>query len=145
MPKFEKGKFDMGEQTGRNAFIGKDTLLDAKNTAKEISKIRGVSAVYLFGSYAKGTQRPYSDIDICVITGNIDEKTKGEILMHASRKIETHIMADLPLNIQFRVLQEGKPLCVNSKEKLLDTRFNVIRAYQDFRPRLERYWRRVLA
>ena len=145
MPKFEKGKFDMGEQNGRNIFIGKDTLLDAKNTAKEISKIRGVSAVYLFGSYAKGTQRPYSDIDICVITDGIDEKTKGEILMHASRKIETHILSDLPLNIQFRVFQEGKPLQINSRKKFLETRFNVMRAYQDFRPRLERYWRRVLA
>ena len=105
-----------------------------------------MAAVYLFGSYAKGLQRPYSDIDICVVSDRLmNEKEKNDILMHASRKIETHIMADMPLHMKFRVFQEGKPLFVNSEKKLLETRFNVIRAYQDFRPRLERYHRRILA
>lgn len=27
-----------------------------------------VDSVYLFGSYAKGTTRPFSDIDICVVS-----------------------------------------------------------------------------
>jgi len=118
---------------------------EAKKAADSIAKMRGINAVYIFGSYSKGTQRPYSDVDLCVITENIGFKTKDKILMHANKKIETHIFSDLPLNIQFRVFQEGKPLYVNSKKKLLDTRFNIIKAYQDFRPRLERYWGSNLA
>ena len=120
-------------------------ISQAKKVAMKISKIRGVSAVYLFGSYAKGKQRPYSDIDICVITkDSVDESVRDEILIHASKTIETHILSDMPLNLQFRVFHEGKPIVINSNEKLLETRFNVMRAYQDFRPRLEKYWRRIL-
>ena len=135
MPKFEISKRDLKSQIPE----------DAIRAAKEISKISGVSAVYLFGSYAKGTQRPYSDVDLCAITDAINNKRRGEILIQSSKKIETHIMADMPLNIQFRVFQEGEPLFINSNEKVLDTRLRVMKAYQDFRPRLEKYWRRALA
>ncbi len=126
---------------GRNKF---KPPAEAEDATREIARIKGVSAVYLFGSYAKGTQRPYSDIDICAITGKIDSKTKDEIFSISSKKIETRILSELPLNIQFRVFQEGRPLKINSWEKLLETRFNVMRAYQDFRPRLEKYWRWAL-
>src|SRR3990167_4756535 len=98
--------------------------------AKDIAKISGVAAVYLFGSQAKGTNRPYSDTDLCVITDkNIAAKTRDSILAFSSRQIDTHILSDLPLYIQFRVFQEGKPLCINSENSLLISRLNVIRAY----------------
>lgn len=114
--------------------------------AKNIAKIHGVAAVYLFGSHAKGTNRPYSDIDICVITDkNTTRKAKDSILAFSSRQIDTHILSDLPLYVQFRVFQEGKPLCIKSEKSFLDSRLNVIRAYQDFRPRLEKYYRGHLA
>ena len=114
--------------------------------AKDIAKIPGVAAVYLFGSQGKGTNRPYSDTDLCVITSkNIAAKTRDSILAFSSRQIDMHILSDLPLYIQFRVFQEGKPLCINSENSLLTSRLNVIRAYQDFRPRLEKYYRRHLA
>ena len=112
---------------------------EAKKAVEGIAKISGINAVYLFGSYAKGTQRPYSDIDLCVITDKVDEKTKDEILRHSKKKIEIFILDDLPLYAQFRVFMDGKPLLINSKDKLLEKRLNVGRLYRDFRPRLERY------
>ncbi len=118
---------------------------ETRRAAKEISGLPGVLAVYLFGSYAKGTQRPYSDVDLCIMAENLDAKTVGDILMHSSKRIETHILDALPLNIQFRVFSEGKPLFVNSGEKILEKRLAVMRLYQDFRPRLERYWRNILS
>ncbi len=118
---------------------------DFQKVAKEIAEIKGVNAVYLFGSYAKGTQKPYSDIDLCAITDQkISKKTKNEILSLANKKIETHILSDLPLYIQFSVFKEGKPLFVNSEENLDSIKWQVVRLYLDFQPRLERFRRRAL-
>ncbi len=52
-----------------------------------------VYAIILFGSYAKGTQREDSDIDIAIVTDDIgsditDEELK---LMRLRRKIDTRI------------------------------------------------------
>ena len=47
----------------------------------EIKNIKGVEGIYLFGSYARKKTKPYSDIDICVITEkDIQKKTKEELL-----------------------------------------------------------------
>ena len=118
---------------------------DFEKVAKEISEIPGVNAVYLFGSYAKGNQKPYSDIDLCAITETkIGKKTRNEILSLASKKIETHILSDLPLYIQFNVFKEGKPLFVGSEENLDEIKWKTIKLYLDFQPRLERHHRRIL-
>ena len=39
-----------------------------KNITKDLKKIKHVKAAILFGSYARGNQKPISDIDICVLT-----------------------------------------------------------------------------
>jgi predicted nucleotidyltransferase len=39
----------------------------------EINKLLEIQKVYLFGSYANGTQRPDSDIDIGIFTDKIKE------------------------------------------------------------------------
>ena len=120
--------------------------IDVIKIAKEMGKISGVAAICLFGSRAKGTERPYSDYDLCVITKpKISAKTKDKILSYSSKIIDTHILADLPLYLQFRVLKEAKLLHINSEKDFLETRLQVIRKYQDFRPRLERYYRNILA
>ncbi len=46
---------------------------------ERLEKIKAVKAVYLFGSLAKKKATPLSDIDICVITTDADERTKAEI------------------------------------------------------------------
>ncbi|MBI4163801.1 MAG: nucleotidyltransferase domain-containing protein [Candidatus Aenigmarchaeota archaeon] len=119
---------------------------DIKKIAAEISHIEGVNAAYLFGSRATGKQKPYSDIDLCIITNpKIKKEARNEILATSSKKIDTHILSDLPLYIQFRVFKDGKQLFVNSKSGLHKARVDVVRKYLDFQPRLERYYRRILS
>lgn len=58
-----------------------------------------VEAIILFGSYAKGTEHEYSDIDIAVVTDDIendifDEEVKLMILRKGiDYRIEPHIIA----------------------------------------------------
>ena len=40
---------------------------ELRNLAKQAKKRKGVLAIYLFGSVARGQQNAKSDIDICII------------------------------------------------------------------------------
>lgn len=54
-----------------------------------------VSAAYLYGSYAKGGAKPYSDIDICVVSRGFGEDLVSEMvkLKQISRRIDDRIEA----------------------------------------------------
>lgn len=75
-----------------------------KKVVKELKKIKEVKAIYLFGSYAKGTEKPISDIDICVITEkNISRGKKEEIVSNSGRKIQISLFWDLPVFVRYNV------------------------------------------
>ena len=72
--------------------------------AKGIDKIiepfkknRDVISIYLFGSYARGGEKPFSDIDICVIADK--HANRDDILSHSSKKIDISIFHELPLTM----------------------------------------------
>ncbi len=55
----------------------KDKAIElAKSFLKKASKRYPIESAFLFGSYARGTQRDYSDIDIAVVLGGIMEPCK---------------------------------------------------------------------
>ena len=123
-----------------------------KNTqehTKEIDKIieplkknRDIISIHLFGSYARGREKPFSDIDICVIADR--DADKDAILSNSSRKIDLSIFHDLPLTMRFRVLKEGKLLFLRDELRLHRITVATIRAYLDFKPHILRRTKRVL-
>ncbi len=117
-------------------------FMKIEDVVKSIKGEKGVEAVYLFGSRASGKQKPYSDTDICVITGKGAKKEK--ILSNSSKSIDTSIFWDLPLSIRFRVIKEGKPLYVKNKMKMQRVEAETVLSYLDFKPLLERHLSRFL-
>ena len=116
---------------------------------KEIDKIiepfkrnKDVISIYLFGSYARGREKPFSDIDICVVADR--EANRDEILSHSSKKIDISIFHDLPLSMRFRVIKEGKLLFSRDGLKLHRTIVATIKSYLDFKPHIMRRTERVL-
>ncbi len=128
------------------------TLSQYKNTqehAKEIDKIiepiknnSEVVSIYLFGSYARGREKPFSDIDICVIADR--DADRDAILSNSSRKIDLSIFHDLPLTMRFRVLKEGKLLFLRDELRLHRITVATIKEYLDFKPHIVRRTERVL-
>ncbi len=117
--------------------------------AKGIDKIiepfeknRDVISIYLFGSYARGREKPFSDIDICVIADK--HANRDEILSHSSKKIDISIFHELPLTMRFRVIKEGKLLFSRDELKLHRIIVATIRSYLDFKPNILRRTERVL-
>jgi len=105
-------------------------------------KNRDVISIYLFGSYARGREKPFSDIDICVIADK--HANRDEILSHSSKKIDISIFHELPLGMRFRVLKEGQLLFLRDELKLHRIIVATIRSYLDFKPHILRRTERVL-
>ncbi|MEM7827030.1 MAG: nucleotidyltransferase domain-containing protein [Candidatus Aenigmatarchaeota archaeon] len=111
----------------------------------ELKKIKEVKAVYLFGSCARGTEKPISDIDICVITEkNILEEKKMEIVSYSGRKIQISIFWSLPIMIRYNVLKQGKPLFERDEKFLHSIKVETLNEYLDFKPVIERFTRLYL-
>jgi len=120
-----------------------------KNTintlVKELKKITEVKAIYLFGSYARGNPKPYSDIDISVVTDkNISLKKRNYLLSFSSKIIDLSLFYNLPLYVQHRVVNEGKLLF--SRDLLLTHRLKITTTlhYLDFKHVLNHHFHKIL-
>ena len=112
---------------------------------EDVKKIEKVNAVFLFGSYAKGTDKPYSDIDICVLSEKeLTKNERTEILSNGTDKIDISIFQDLPLLVQHRIIKEGKILLNRNELFLHRTKTKIIREYLDFKHIIDRHVERVL-
>ncbi len=112
----------------------KNLMKEISNVIEDLKKNSYIDAIYLFGSYATGNARPFSNIDISVITNkDIPKDEKDSILSNSSKKIDISLFYDLPLNIRFRVIKNGKLLY--QRDELLShrTKVKMIDEYLDFK------------
>ena len=124
--------------------MDKETEKRLNDIIKKISKIRSVSAIYLFGSQVNGRARGDSDIDIAVLTKGSKNEDDWNITSIGDEKFEIHVFNKLPLLIQFRVLSEGNLLFVRNKKHLHETRFRVIKYYLDFSDFINKFYVRAI-
>jgi predicted nucleotidyltransferase len=104
-----------------------------------------VIAVFLFGSVARGEEKPLSDIDIAVITERgISRVEKERILVQASPMLDITLFWDLPLPIRFRVLREGRLLWGEEGLELHRIRRATLRCYRELGRMIRRHERRML-
>jgi len=116
-----------------------------KIAAKVLGNYRHVAGAYLYGSYAKNTMTPLSDIDIAVL---LDEDYKPEsankldfelsvesemIQQLPEYRIEVRILNKAPVLIQGQVIVEGILIYEKEKKKMLDFEEKVIIRYLDFK------------
>lgn len=99
--------------------IDVDILKSIEEYIKEISKYYNIQGVYLFGSYAKGTNHKDSDIDIAIII-NSDNNTFDLMveLMMLTQKIDLRIE---PHPIKTKDFEEGNPFV----QEIIDTGIKV--------------------
>ena len=103
---------------------------------------------YLYGSTAKGTSRPYSDVDIAILldeTISVEEGTYGyraellAILMKALRtnRIDLAILNDAPPFLKFQVIRYGRGILIRSEAKRIDFHVKTIAKYNDVKRLLD--------
>jgi len=102
------------------------------------SKMPEILAVFLFGSYGTENQTDISDIDFAILFDRkLNLVEEADCLMRMSQFLETD-RVDLvnlnkaPLNLQFRVISEGKIIYEKAYIITCDYIENVIDLYQDY-------------
>lgn len=104
-----------------------------------------IIAVLLFGSSAEGNFRPFSDIDICIITNhNLPSEEKEFLHSFSSRRIHMSLFSDLPPAVQFRVLRDGYVLHCTNELAFHRARVRAVRAYLSVKPLIDRNIEHVL-
>lgn len=115
---------------------------------------RDVTAAYLFGSYARGTGRECSDIDVAVLFAGSEDKLRRfdrrlEIIMDLERvtgkKVDVIDIQAAPLLLQHQILKDG--ILLVDKDSRYRVAFEVWsrRTYFDLQPLLERRNKKFIA
>ena len=103
---------------------------------------------YLYGSYAKGNQTEFSDIDIGIVIKN-DFKVSPLYFAEVSSKIEKEF--NYKINIDLRILNNATPrflfqvinnsilLFVNNRRFKHEFELKVLSMYQEIKPMLDMY------
>jgi len=126
--------------------IPPDEQNDIINLLHDLSKNCQILAIYLFGSYARNEPKPYSDIDIAVITRMTDppRDLKEIIGSYSSKKLDVQVFADLPLSAQMQVLAQGVPLYIRNEDSLWPVIKSVSLSFMDLEPMRNRCRERLL-
>lgn len=135
---FEIGISNMNKKRGQITRLKQ--LKIVKEIVRRLARFKEVKAIYLFGSYARQTPLPISDIDLCVITQeSISDERKAGILSHSSERIDVSLFRDLPIAIRYAVLKEGRPLFVRDSEFLITSQIKTLHEYLDFKAVIKRF------
>jgi len=116
-----------------------------KKPVEEIKKIKEVNAIILFGSHATGKAKPYSDIDLCVLTKKgVSKAVKEKILSNSSQKLDISLFSSLPPQIRFRIMKEGKLLFIKNKLELQRAEVATVKNYIDFKHTLDFFQKKYI-
>lgn len=122
---------------------------------RRFSGDRRVAAMWLFGSRARGEADALSDVDVAVLAAGAPtavELAAWELdwLDAANQTLGTDevslvVLDRAPLTLRHQVLRGGRLLYSRSPEIAADYELGTIRAFLDFRIRLDEYDRELLA
>lgn len=105
----------------------------------------------LFGSYARGESKKYSDIDIAVMfrKNNIDYLSKAMDIAFDLEEIFNVKVDVVPLNIadlivRYQVYSEGILAYCEDYNKYMDDKIDSIDLYLDFSYHFEKFYRKTL-
>ncbi len=107
----------------------------------------GIVAGYLFGSYVRGEETPWSDLDLAVLY-------RGKVVLAQELRL-SRLVADVlggrevdivslngkPVTFQFEVLSTGSLIYDPYPEEEIEFRWSVTRRYLDIKPTLDLFWK----
>jgi predicted nucleotidyltransferase len=111
-----------------------------------------IVAVYLFGSLARGTASPASDVDLGLLLRRPPAPTlEGRLLDYEAdlertigRPVQVVVLNDAPPDLAYRVLRDGLVLLERDRGARLRFEVRTRNLYFDLLPVLTRYRRRAL-
>ena len=107
----------------------------------------GVAAAWLFGSVARGTARPDSDVDVAILTEGSPSRgldglhldMEGEIERTLGLPTNLVVLNRAPVDLAHRVLRDGMLLCEPDRSARIRFEVRARNEYWDLLPYLEEY------
>jgi hypothetical protein len=103
--------------------------MELKKIVEKIKSHPKVVAIILFGSHAKGEQKPISDIDIAVLLNDPTPQDEADLGSLYSDKIDLVLFHRLPLHIQHEVIKHGREIFVGDADYFFEIKLRVLRTY----------------
>ena len=124
--------------------ICEQTVIDS--LLSDLTKNQDIEAIYLYGSYVRSEQKPYSDIDIAVVTrsSHPSRPLREHIGSYGSKILDIQVFSDLPLPAQMQVITQGVPLYIGNPEFVRELIRSITLTYMDLEPMRNRWRRRLL-
>lgn len=109
----------------------------------------GIAAAWLFGSVARGTAGPRSDVDVGVLYSDepppglagLSLDTEGEIERLLRRSVQLVVLNRAPVDLIHRVLRDGKLLVDRDRSRRIAFEVRSRKEFWDLEPHLRRYRR----
>lgn len=109
----------------------------------------GIAAAYLFGSVARGTARPGSDVDVGILYSEDPPRTleglglrlEGDLEKLLRLPVQVVVLNRAPVDLVFRVLRDGKLLAEGDRSKRVRFEVKSRFEYWDLEPYLRMYRR----
>lgn len=104
-------------------------------------------AVYLFGSFARGTERQQSDVDVAILYADTPAKTLDGLPLtleeglerHLGRAVQVVVLNHVSADLIHRVLMDGKLLIDRDPSSRIQFEVRARDEYFDLQPILRRY------
>ncbi len=103
-----------------------------------------VAAAYMYGSAARGTATPISDVDVAVLPEEtVPASERAELVRrlidllerrHPGRRFEIRLLDELPIAIRGRVVSEGVRVCDRNPARRVEAEVRARMEYHDFLP-----------
>jgi uncharacterized protein len=128
-----------------------DSALAKRILANYFQEKPGIAAVYLFGSVAKGSAGPGSDVDVGVLYQVAPGATlldqpfldEAELSERLARPVQVIVMNRAPVDLVHRILRDGILVLEPDKSRRIAFEVRSRNAYFDLLPMLREYRKRV--
>lgn len=121
--------------------------------AERLASVEGLTALWLFGSFARDKATPVSDVDLAYLP---DERLQGKDLDGFETRLYTLISGTLrtddftfanlqraPARLIWHVMTEGRPLMCRDDDACAALKEHALQVYPDYRPYLQERWQAV--
>lgn len=111
-----------------------------------------IAYALLFGSGARGTLRPWSDVDVALGLGagvRLSALDLGDLASRleapAGRRVDLVLLDEAPPGLAYRIFRDGQVILARDRRAMSERKARAILEYLDFRPVEEACARGVLA
>ena len=114
-----------------------------------VAEREGIAAAYLFGSVARGTAGPGSDVDVGILyledppltLEGMGFELEGELEKLLRLPVQVVVLNRAPVDLTIRVLRDGKLLVDRDRPKRIDFEVKTRFEFLDLEPYLKMYRR----